>query len=313
MPCYDKKLEAARPDFVLDAYEEALNTPNTTPTPEVDLVISTIELDMFIHQTQNTNFAEMDESPLDPYLSFIDPHSGEIRGHAGSSSGGYLHATLANFAKGLGLDMTKEEIDQLLVSNRNTDVRVAMLQIPSSSDAATTPAMTMSTLSSSSSQQQDSSFTKAPLDLLSINGDINSKLTEPKQMSIKFAAMYGFRNIQNLVRKIKSKRCDYDFVEVMACPGGCGNGGGQARPDYAHSPHNTAQGSSVGSKAFLKLVEERYTEDKHFAKDKEDIHPKVKEIMTEWEGVVGKEMMKELLTTQYHPVQSNLESLTVKW
>ena len=42
-----------------------------------------------------------------------------------------------------------------------------------------------------------------------------------------FAAAYGFRSIQNLVQKIKRKKCPYHFVEVMACPSGCLNGGGQ--------------------------------------------------------------------------------------
>ena len=43
------------------------------------------------------------------------------------------------------------------------------------------------------------------------------------------ALAYGFRNIQNFVRKLKARQCPYDFVEVMACPGGCLNGGGQVR------------------------------------------------------------------------------------
>ena len=73
------------------------------------------------------------------------------------------------------------------------------------------------------------------------------------------AVANGFRNIQNLVQKMKRKRCDYDYVEVrfdlitssfpcllltsppssllpppapvqvMACPGGCLNGGAQLR------------------------------------------------------------------------------------
>uniref|UniRef100_H2YGI4 Nuclear prelamin A recognition factor-like protein n=1 Tax=Ciona savignyi TaxID=51511 RepID=H2YGI4_CIOSA len=42
-----------------------------------------------------------------------------------------------------------------------------------------------------------------------------------------FAAAYGFRSIQNLVQKMKRGKSDYDFVEVMACPSGCLNGGGQ--------------------------------------------------------------------------------------
>lgn len=44
-----------------------------------------------------------------------------------------------------------------------------------------------------------------------------------------FAVAYGFRNIQNVVRRLNSKRrkLPYHFVEVMACPSGCLNGGGQ--------------------------------------------------------------------------------------
>jgi len=32
------------------------------------------------------------------------------------------------------------------------------------------------------------------------------------------------------VRKIKRRACEYDYVEVMACPGACLNGGGQLPP-----------------------------------------------------------------------------------
>ena len=46
---------------------------------------------------------------------------------------------------------------------------------------------------------------------------------------LKFAQAYGFRNIQNVMRKIKQGKCDYDFVELMACPSGCLNGGGQIK------------------------------------------------------------------------------------
>ncbi|KAA8498275.1 Cytosolic Fe-S cluster assembly factor NARFL [Porphyridium purpureum] len=42
-----------------------------------------------------------------------------------------------------------------------------------------------------------------------------------------FAYVYGFRNIQNLMRRIRMGRCAYQFVEVMSCPSGCVNGGGQ--------------------------------------------------------------------------------------
>ena len=52
-------------------------------------------------------------------------------------------------------------------------------------------------------------------------------LCQDGQTKLSFAIANGFRNIQNLVQKMKRKRCQYDFVEVMACPSGCLNGGAQ--------------------------------------------------------------------------------------
>jgi hypothetical protein len=48
--------------------------------------------------------------------------------------------------------------------------------------------------------------------------------------------MYGFRHLQSLVRAMKAGTCPYDYVEVMACPSGCVNGGGQVRVG-APRPH----------------------------------------------------------------------------
>ncbi|XP_054160868.1 cytosolic Fe-S cluster assembly factor narfl-like isoform X1 [Oppia nitens] len=48
---------------------------------------------------------------------------------------------------------------------------------------------------------------------------------------LSFAIINGFRNIQTLVQRIKRKTCDYQYVEVMACPSGCLNGGAQLRPE----------------------------------------------------------------------------------
>jgi iron only hydrogenase large subunit-like protein len=51
-------------------------------------------------------------------------------------------------------------------------------------------------------------------------------LEQNGKVILRFAAAYGFRNIQNIIRNIKRGKCDYDYVEIMACPGGCLNGGG---------------------------------------------------------------------------------------
>lgn len=45
-------------------------------------------------------------------------------------------------------------------------------------------------------------------------------LEKDGQVLLRFAAVYGFRNIQNLVQKLKRGKSSYHFVEVMACPSG---------------------------------------------------------------------------------------------
>ena len=52
-----------------------------------------------------------------------------------------------------------------------------------------------------------------------------------KEIKFKFLISYGLRNIQNIVRMIKSKKIKYDYIEMMACPGGCINGAAQIRVD----------------------------------------------------------------------------------
>jgi len=46
---------------------------------------------------------------------------------------------------------------------------------------------------------------------------------------IKVAAVTGLGNAQNLMKSIKTGKASYDLVEIMACQGGCLNGGGTPR------------------------------------------------------------------------------------
>lgn len=45
--------------------------------------------------------------------------------------------------------------------------------------------------------------------------------------SMEVAVVHGLGNARKLVEAILAKEVHYDFVEVMACPGGCAGGGGQ--------------------------------------------------------------------------------------
>ena len=48
--------------------------------------------------------------------------------------------------------------------------------------------------------------------------------------TLKVAAVNGLKNIDHFLDQIKDGNSPYHFIEVMACPGGCINGGGQPLP-----------------------------------------------------------------------------------
>ena len=45
--------------------------------------------------------------------------------------------------------------------------------------------------------------------------------------TVKVAVASGLANAKQLLEKVKSGEVDVQFIEIMACPGGCVNGGGQ--------------------------------------------------------------------------------------
>lgn len=53
---------------------------------------------------------------------------------------------------------------------------------------------------------------------------------------LRLAIVHSLANAPKVLDKIKSGERQYDFVEFMACPGGCVNGGGQILVDYNKTP-----------------------------------------------------------------------------
>lgn len=45
--------------------------------------------------------------------------------------------------------------------------------------------------------------------------------------TVKVAVAHTLRNANELMKRLKKGECDYQFIEIMACPGGCIGGGGQ--------------------------------------------------------------------------------------
>lgn len=80
---------------------------------------------------------------------------------------------------------------------------------------------------------------------LEINGNVE----------FRFAKAYGFRNIQNLMRKLKGNEV-YHYIEVMACPSGCLNGGGQIPAALSH----TGRKSIKAQKELITKIESLFHE-----------------------------------------------------
>ncbi len=58
-------------------------------------------------------------------------------------------------------------------------------------------------------------------------GGIKEAEVDIKGEKVKVAVVNGIGNVDPVLDQIEKGECEYKFIEVMACPGGCINGGGQ--------------------------------------------------------------------------------------
>ncbi len=237
MPCFDKKLEASRADFV----------DSSTGVKDVDLVITTVELEQLLEE----KLVELSSLPRTPLDSLFGGSAGIVRGNIGSGSGGYTESVFLHAVK----ELYGEEPSQPLCYKtiKNADFKELVFE-------------------------------------------------RDGKALLRFGVANGFRNIQNLVQKMKRKRCDFDFVEVMACPSGCLNGGAQCRS--ADGSASTRETVSALEELFAKLEKTRSGVGEDEA---------VQSLYREWLGGRDTDKAKSLLYTDYHEVEKLTNSLAIKW
>lgn len=231
-PCFDKKLEGSRKDFL---HED-------TDCQEVDLVLSTTEMWSLIEARANA--------------SYIRQNGGSFRADATVVTGN------------IALEGT-EGSDTMITTEKEQDVAVSvsdyLLSIPPDSphgrDEVESIFRSYSPDGKSFVSAVDSNgssggylehiFRYAAEKLGGVNlwgrpliynagrnidvcevtlsNQPMDPVTGTAEVKLKFGKAYGFRNIQSLLLKMKQGKCDLDFVEIMACPSGCVNGGGQLK------------------------------------------------------------------------------------
>ncbi|MBE6715394.1 MAG: ferredoxin [Ruminococcaceae bacterium] len=107
---------------------------------------------------------------------------------------------------------------------------------------------------------------------------------------IRVAVTSGTANAKKLLEMIKSGEKTYDFIEVMACPGGCVNGGGQPiQPAAVHNNVDIRAARAAGL----------YNDDKNLPVRKSHMNPDVKAIYAEYFGEPNSHKAHEILHTGY--------------
>ncbi|NXW57441.1 NARFL factor, partial [Eurystomus gularis] len=233
MPCYDKKLEASRPDFFNQEYQ----------TRDVDCVITTGEVLKLLEQ-EGVSLSDVDPAPLDTMFSSAAEE--ELTSHSGGGSGGYLEHIYKHAAKELfGIQVDTIQYKPL----KNKDFQEVTLE-------------------------------------------------KDGVVLLQFALAYGFRNIQNLVQKLKRGKSPYHYVEVMACPSGCLNGGGQLKLDRESSKDQLQQVERLYESLPTEMPEENRA---------------VRELYEQWLAGAGSATAARALHTQYHAVEKASAGFNIKW
>ena len=265
MPCYDKKLEASRQDFYNEQYR----------TRDVDCVITTGELEVLMQENDwDLRVPVEDEDRMESYLPKADDSS-SVSSVPTSLSPGGAHIS--------DLELEIPELVQQPGSSSGSWLQtiIAHVQAREAARGRQTAVRSRTIRTGDYEEFSVEAFVAPP----PATHPPEHGHAHASEVVFRGARCYGFRNLQNVVRKVgreagvrvgagaagrlltssgengagrtalRARRAKqhaaaaggdgengsgvgrtvtgedrpYDFVEVMACPAGCVNGGGQAR------------------------------------------------------------------------------------
>lgn len=109
-------------------------------------------------------------------------------------------------------------------------------------------------------------------------------------VTVRVAVASGTKNASELLTKVKNGEEQVDFIEVMACPGGCVNGGGQP-----------LQPASVRNFTDLRAIRAKVLYDADVKKDVRKSHENsiIKKVYNEFLEAPGSHVAHEVLHTSY--------------
>jgi len=115
-------------------------------------------------------------------------------------------------------------------------------------------------------------------------------------LKVKVAVVSGLKNASIICDKVKAGEADYQFIEIMSCPGGCVNGGGQPFVDAFTR-------SDVDYKALR--AGGLYKDDSSMRKRKSHENMTIKSVYDNYLGEIGGHKAHKLLHTHYTATKKN--------
>ncbi|MEE0462905.1 NADH-dependent [FeFe] hydrogenase, group A6 [Blautia hydrogenotrophica] len=109
-------------------------------------------------------------------------------------------------------------------------------------------------------------------------------------LEVKVAVASGLANAREILEKIRRGEADYHFIEIMACPGGCVNGGGQ--PQVPAEVRNFQDIRALRAKVL-------YQNDAQKALRKSHENPSIQKLYAEYLGEPGSHKAHKILHTSY--------------
>ena len=107
---------------------------------------------------------------------------------------------------------------------------------------------------------------------------------------IKVAVSHGLANARKLMDSVRDGTVSYDFIEIMSCPGGCVNGGGQ--PQQVSDVHTAIDIRKTRGEVLYDLDEKSVIRKSHE-------NSEIKTLYAEYLGEPGSDHARQLLHTTY--------------
>ena len=115
-------------------------------------------------------------------------------------------------------------------------------------------------------------------------------------MTVNVAVANGMKGAKVLLDEIRAGNSKYHFIEIMGCPGGCINGGGQPYVRPALLPN---EDDDILDTYIQKRANALYSEDERQVIRQSHNNPQIKQLYDQFLGKPNSHKAHELLHTTY--------------